>query len=64
VLEADVQAMVRDHLGLRIEPEMSKYILGKSTAVSEPLAVIGADARTGVPRREIIDPRVLYKEQR
>jgi hypothetical protein len=57
--EAELRRMVRDRLGLRIEAEMSRYLLGRSAESDQPVAVFGSDARTGVPRREVVDVRLL-----
>jgi hypothetical protein len=57
--EAELRRMVRDGLGLRIEPEMGRYLLEKSAESDRPVAVFGSDARTGVPRREMVDVRLL-----
>jgi hypothetical protein len=60
--ESDLRTLVRDRLGLRIEPEMSKYVLRKAGESNQPITVIGGDARTGMPRRQTIDPRMLLGE--
>jgi hypothetical protein len=57
--EAELRRLVRDRLGLRIEPEMSRYLLGRSVESDQAVAVFGSDARTGVPRREMVDVRIL-----
>jgi hypothetical protein len=61
--EAEVQRVVRDCAGLHIGVEMSRYLLGKSWEVDQPVAIFGADARTGLPCGMAIDLRVLGKEQ-
>jgi hypothetical protein len=53
VTEAELQASVLKRHGLRIEPQMARYALGRLADWPE-LALIGVDARTGVPRRQII----------
>ncbi|MGD0390686.1 MAG: hypothetical protein ABSC42_17210 [Tepidisphaeraceae bacterium] len=60
--DSDLRLLVRDRLRLRIEPEMCKYLLRRSADSDQPLAVIGGDAHTGVPRREILDPRLLRQD--
>ncbi|MGD0139945.1 MAG: hypothetical protein ABSD28_13810 [Tepidisphaeraceae bacterium] len=57
--DSELRLLVRDRLGLCIEPEMCKYLLRKAADSDRPFAVIGGDARTGVPRREILDPRLF-----
>jgi hypothetical protein len=61
--EAELRRLVRDRLGLRIEPDMSRYLLGRSAESDQAVAVLGSDARTGVPRREMVDVRRMGKEQ-
>jgi hypothetical protein len=60
--DSELRLLVRDRLRLRIEPEMCKYLLRRAADSDRPLAVIGGDARTGVPRREVLDPRLLCQE--
>ena len=48
------QILLRDY-GLRIGPHMSRYILSQLRPQrTQPLFVIGGDARTGVPVRQAI----------
>ena len=61
--EAELRRAVRDRLGLRIGAEMSRYLLGKLGESDRGVAVFGADARTGVVRREMVDVHLLGKEQ-
>ena len=61
--DADLRQTLRDRFGLRIEPEMGAYLLGKSAESDQLVPVFGSDARTGVPRREIVDVRLLAREQ-
>ncbi|MGD0465023.1 MAG: hypothetical protein ABSB74_21270 [Tepidisphaeraceae bacterium] len=60
--ESELRSLIRDRLGLRIEPEMSKYVLRRAGESNQPIAVIGSDARTGAARRQIVDPRLLLPE--
>jgi hypothetical protein len=55
---------VRDHLNLQIGDEMANYVAAKVAQSSEPFAVIGHDARTGIPVRKTIDPKSLATELR
>ncbi|HEX4055853.1 MAG TPA: hypothetical protein VHX86_16440 [Tepidisphaeraceae bacterium] len=59
--ESELRSRILNRLGLRIEPRMCKYVLQKAGNSAQPLAVIGGDARTGVPRTEIIEPRAVLK---
>jgi hypothetical protein len=55
---ADVQRRLLEGYGIRVEPEMSRYIvrrLGQAGRALRELPVIGGDARTGVPVRRVID---------
>jgi hypothetical protein len=45
--------------GLRIQKHMTQYAGKMLAAGAGPFAVIGGDARTGVPRRQLIDPKLL-----
>jgi hypothetical protein len=60
--EAELRRLVRDRRGLRIEAEMSKYLLSKLSDMDQQAVVIGSDARTGAARREILDLRLLGLE--
>lgn len=62
--ESELRLLIRDRLGLRIEPEMSKYVLRRAGESDQPIAVIGSDARTGMPRRQMVDPNFLQPEAR
>ena len=62
--ETPVQAAVRQQLGLRIGPEMAGYLQRSAEAVAiggggGPLALIGGDARTGVPMRKRVPLEVV-----
>lgn len=59
--ESELRLLILNRLGLRVEPRMCRYVLQMAGKSNEPLAVIGGDARTGVPRKEIIEPRMLLK---
>lgn len=61
--EAELRRAVRDRLGLRIGAEMSGYLLGRLGESDRGVVVFGADARTGVVRREVVDVHLLGKEQ-
>ncbi len=45
--ETDVQRAHREKLGLRVGPEMAKYVL-RHLETSNAIPIIAADARTGV----------------
>jgi hypothetical protein len=62
VEESELRSLIRDRLGLRIEPEMSKYVLRRAGESNRPIEVLGSDARTGTPRRQIVDLRLLRPE--
>ena len=54
MLADELQKLFRERLHLRLEPEMSEYVLGRWDPASprftpESLPVMGADARTGLP---------------
>jgi hypothetical protein len=62
MVESELQARVRERLGLRIEPKMRQYIERRLAESTGPFAVMGGDARTGVPRRMMVEPRLLLDE--
>jgi hypothetical protein len=53
VTESQIQASVLDRFGLRIEKPMAQFAMEKMPGAGE-IALIGVDARTGVPRRQIV----------
>ena len=53
---------MRDRMGLRIGAEMSRYFLRRARESDRAIAVIGGDARTGIPRRQVVDPQILLSE--
>ena len=58
----DVEARLLEAYGIRVEPEMSKYVARQLQLAGRALhevAVIGAEAKTGAPRRIMIDPAAL-----
>jgi len=57
--DSQLQTWFRDRLGMRIGPEMSRYIARRLAASPEMFPIMGADARTGMPQRFIFDPSVL-----
>ena len=58
--ETEFQTRLRERLGLRVGPEMAKYLL---TKVSKPAAgsisAMGGDARTGIPMHKTIPISIL-----
>jgi len=54
---------VRDRYGLRLEPEMAQYFIANANNSDELIPVIGADACTGVPRREMLSAKLLREKQ-
>jgi len=57
--ESELRLRVLNRLGLRIGPEMSKYILRKLAESDGPIAIIGGDARTGEAQTKVVDSREL-----
>ena len=51
-----VHELLLSRLGLRVEPEMGKYLADLLVSSTEPVAVIGGDARTGAAVRRMIAP--------
>jgi hypothetical protein len=59
---ADVQKRLLEYYGIRVEPEMGRYVLrrlAQAGSALRELPVIGGNARTGVPVRLLIDPSRL-----
>ena len=55
--ETQFQSRVREHLGLRVGPEMAKYLLRKladDTLGQDSISAMGGDAKTGIPVHKII----------
>ncbi|MGD1276345.1 MAG: hypothetical protein ABR964_03875 [Tepidisphaeraceae bacterium] len=52
------QWVILQRFGLRIEPEMAAYA-SRKIAESRDFALLGDDARTGLPRRQIVRPASL-----
>jgi hypothetical protein len=63
VQDSDLRSLIRDRLGLNIDLQMTQYLSRKTAESRAPIPLIGHDARTGIPRREIFDPYALHLEQ-
>jgi hypothetical protein len=51
----EIAQAILKHFHLRIENHMSQYVAKRlKSAESAPVPVIGGDARTGIPRRQMI----------
>jgi len=64
VTESDVRDLILKKTGVRIEPEMARYVLkqvqsDRGSGPSKAFPIIGADARTGMPLRQMVEPQVL-----
>lgn len=53
--ESQLQALVRQHAGLRVGQEMAEYLLKRIQQGSASVRIIGADARTGIPLHRELD---------
>jgi hypothetical protein len=68
--ETEFQKRLRGGLGLRVGPEMAKYLLkrmAEGKLGDAAIAAMGGDAKTGVPLRTVIKVealRALAKEDR
>jgi hypothetical protein len=50
--ETEFQTRLRERLGLRVGPEMARYLLGRlntGTLGAGSIPAMGTDARTGIP---------------
>jgi len=55
--ETELQSRLREHLGLRVGPEMAKYLLKKlsdGTLGHGTISAMGGDAKTGIPMHQTI----------
>jgi hypothetical protein len=53
--ESRIRELLLSQYGLRVKPEMAKYISGRLiSAPQAPLPVIAGDARTGVAVRQVL----------
>ena len=57
----EIQRMLLDECGLRVTPEMGEYILASlKVSGTGDVAIIGGDAKTGVPIRTTIPAADLH----
>jgi hypothetical protein len=67
--EETIRRLIRQHLGLRVEDEMTRYVLKtindpQTAGVgASPVPVIGGDARTGIAIRTFIPPDMFTAAQ-
>ena len=55
--ETELQRRLREQLGLRVGPEMAKYLLKKlseGTLGQGAISAVGGDAKTGIPTNKSI----------
>jgi len=55
--ETELQRCLRERLGLRVGPEMAKYLLKKlsdGTLGQSAISAMGGDAKTGIPMNKSI----------
>ena len=57
--ESQLQDILLQRLGLRIGPEMARYLRQRLESSASAIPIIAADARSGLPLRRMIDPSVL-----
>lgn len=68
-MDADqVRKLFLDRLGIRLEPEMCRYVAGRigdgsAGESGASIPVIGGDARTGVALRRTVPPELLTAVQ-
>jgi len=60
-----IQKLARERLGLRLGPEMTRYVLrclqGSPPAAGQCIPIIAADARTGIPVRKLLPAGLLAR---
>jgi hypothetical protein len=62
VSEGELQQRMLEAYGIRIEPEMIRYVLRRlqqAGGAAREMTVIGGEAKTGMPRRVVVDPSNL-----
>ena len=52
--EREIRRRLIAQFGIRIEPEMSRYVLGRLNSGADTIPVMGGDARTGVAVRTML----------
>ena len=58
--ETEFQTRLRERLGLRVGPEMAKYLLARISApASGSVSAMGGDAKTGIPMHKTISIATL-----
>lgn len=60
--ETEMQQRMLEAYGIRVEPEMCRYVikrLAQAGAALSELPIIGGEARTGTPVRRTVDPAKL-----
>jgi hypothetical protein len=53
--EVEIRRRLIAQFGIRIEPEMSRYVLDKLKTGAGEIPIMGGDARTGVPVRTLVN---------
>ena len=53
--EREIRRRLIAQFGIRIEPHMSRYVLGRIRSGAGNIPVMGGDARTGVPLRTMVN---------
>jgi len=65
--EVQIRRRLLEHYGIRVDPEMSKYVLRHLQQARSALAqipVMGGDARTGIPLRLLVDAAQVARPDR
>ena len=60
--ETEFQSRLRQRLGLRVGPEMAKYLLKKLSDGAlghDSISAMGGDAKTGIPLHKTISIKML-----
>ena len=58
--EQEITTHLRTHLGWRVGPHTARYIAARIDAGTiKPIPVLVADARTGLPLRDALEPQSL-----
>jgi len=61
--EQEMTEHLRTHFGWRVGPHTARYIATRlQSAGAKPFPVLVTDARTGLPRRDLLEPQAFRTE--
>ena len=57
--DTDVQKLLLERVGLRVGPEVARYVLRRSESIRGEVPVMGSEARTGIAIRRPVALSIL-----